>query len=146
MNKLINNILYYLKIIMLLITFTVTLYILLIKMDVYELSALSIFPLFIPLLLLLIVFVFSLFLNIGKSNLFFNFVCILVLLSIMIIDYRTLFDSNIISKTKININFFDLSLVRIKIMLYLTFISNVLLMIYEKKVNFQSNCNEHIEV
>jgi len=138
MSKVFNDILCYLKIVFLLIVFTITLYILLIKMDIYDLSVLSLFPLFIPLLLLLIAFVFSLFLNIGKSNLFFNFVCILVLLSIMIIDYRTLFDSNIIAKTKININFFDLSLVRIKIMLYLTFISNVLLMIYEKKDKIHS--------
>ena len=74
MSKLINKILFYSKIVFLLIAFVLTLYILLIRMDTNDLSALSIFPLFIPLLLVLIVFVFSFFLNIGNDNIFFNIV------------------------------------------------------------------------
>jgi len=132
MDKIINKILFYSKIIFLLIAFVITLYILLIRMDTYGLSALSIFPIFIPLFLVLIAFVFSFFLGIGKDNLFFNLACVLVLLAIIIIDYRVIFDNNIISDTKININFFNLQTTKIKIMLYLTFVSNILLMIYEK--------------
>ena len=138
MSKIINAILFYTKIVFLLIAFIVTLYILLMKMDMYELSLLSIFPMFIPMLLVLIVFVFSFFLNIGKDNVFFNLVCVLVLLAVIVIDYRTVFDSNIISSTKINIHFFDLQASKIKIMLYLTFISNVLLVIFEKKNKIHS--------
>ena len=138
MDKLINKILFYIKIVFLLIAFVITLYILLIKMDINGLSALSIFPIFIPLFLVLSVFVFSFFLNIGDNNIMFNVSCILVLLAIIIIDYRTIFDSNIISSTKININFFDIQTHKIKIMLYLTFISNILLMIYEKKKKIHS--------
>jgi FtsH-binding integral membrane protein len=107
-------------------------------MDTNDLSALSIFPLFIPLLLVLIVFVFSFFLNIGNDNIFFNIVGVLVLLAIILIDCRTIFDNNIISNTKINLNFFDIQTSKIKIMLYLTFISNILLMIYEKKNKIHS--------
>lgn len=138
MDKLINKILFYIKIVFLLIAFVITLYILLIKMDINGLSVLSIFPIFIPLFLVLSVFVFSFFLNIGDNNIMFNVSCILVLLAIIIIDYRTIFDSNIISSTKININFFDIQTHKIKIMLYLTFISNILLMIYEKKKKIHS--------
>ncbi len=138
MDKVINKILFYIKIIFLLIAFTITLYILFMKMDTYELSILSILPMFIPLLLLLIVFIFSLFLNVGKDNTFFNIVGVLVLLAIIIIDYRTLFDNNIISKTKLNFIFFDTLVIKMKIMLYLTFISNILLIIYEKKKKIHS--------
>ena len=69
---------------------------------------------------------------------FINIVCVLMLLAIIIIDYRTVFDSNIISKTKINLYFFDIQTSKIKIMLYLTFISNLLLMILEKKKKIHS--------
>lgn len=138
MNKVINKILFYAKIVFLLIAFVITLYILLMRMDMLDLNVLSIFPLFIPLLLVLIVFVFSLFLNIGKDNTFFNITCVLVLLAIIIIDYRTVFDNNIISNTKINIRFFEMTSNKIMIMLYLTFISNILLAIYEKKNKIHS--------
>ena len=107
-------------------------------MDTFGLGVSSILPLFVPLLLVLIIFVFSFFLNIGKDNIFFNLTCVLVLLAIIIIDYRTIFDSNIISKTKINLKFFDLSTSKMEIMLYLTFISNILLMIYDKKTKIHS--------
>ena len=138
MDKLINQVLFYMKIVFLLIAFTMTLYILFVKMDLYNLSILSMLPLFIPLLLVLVMFVFSFFLNLGKTNTFFNVICILVLVSIILIDYRTLFDSNILSKTKINAYYFDLSTNRMKIMLYLTFISNILLIIYDKKKKIHS--------
>ena len=138
MDKIINKGLFLMKILILLVAFTVTLYILFIRMDIYELSALSLFPIFIPSLLLLIIFIFGLFLNIGKNNMFFNVICITVLLSILVIDYRTLFDTNIISNTKINLHYFDLFINKIEIMLYLTFISNILLIIYEKKKKIHS--------
>lgn len=138
MIKIVNKILFYTKIILLLIAFTVTLYISFMKIDTYNHSILSIIPIFIPLLLVLIVFIFSLFLNIGKDSIFFNIVCVLVLLSIVIIDYRAIFDTNLIPKTKINYQFFDISINRMKIMLYLTFISNILLIFYEKKKKIHS--------
>ena len=138
MTELINKIFFYTKVVFLLIAFAITLYILLMRMDINGLSIFSIIPLFIPLLLLLIVFVFSFFLNIGNDNIFFNLVCVLVLLSIIIIDCRTIFDSNIISKFQLNLNYFDILTNKIKIMLYLTFISNILLIIYDKKNKIHS--------
>ncbi len=138
MNKLINRVFFYTKIIFLLIAFTTTLYILLIRMDSYSLPITSILSLFIPLLLVLIIFIFSLFLNIGKDNIFFNIICILVLLAIMLVNYRTIFDNNIISNTQINLNYFDLNTNKIIIMSYLMFIANILLIIYEKKKKIHS--------
>ncbi len=133
MIKLINKILFYTKVIFLLIAFIITLYILLMRMDINNSSILSIIPLFIPLFGVLCVFVLSFFLNKGDNNLLFNIGCVLVLLAIIIIDYRTLFDNNIISITKINLNYFDGQTMRIKIILYLTIIGNIMLIIKEKK-------------
>ena len=135
MTKLINRILFYTKVVFLLIAFIITLYILLMRMDINGSSILSLLPMFIPLFGVLCVFVFSFFLNKGDNNLFFNIGCVLVLLAIIIIDYRTLFDNNIISVTKININYFDGQIIRIKLILYLTIIGNILLILKEKKEN-----------
>ena len=133
MSKILNKILFYSKIVLLLIAFVVTLYILLIRMDTNGLSAWSIFPLFIPMFFVLMVFVFSFFLNISNDNIWFNLICVLVLLSIIVVDYRTVFDHNIISNTVINLNYFDIQTSRIKIMLYFMFAGNILLAIIEKK-------------
>ena len=135
MIKLFNRILFYTKVIFLLISFVVTFYILLMKMDYNNSGILSTMPVFIPLFCVLIVFVFSFFLNKGDSNLIFNISCVLVLLAIIIIDYRTLFDKNIISITEIKFNYFDIETSKIKLMLYLTFVGNLMLIIKEFKEN-----------
>ncbi len=133
MNKIINKILFYVKVIFLLIAFVVTLYIMLMKNDINGSSMLSLISLFIPLLAVLTVFVFSLFLNNGNDNMFFNICCVLVLIAIIIIDYRTIFDKNIVSQYKLNIIYFDGQIMHIKIMLYLIFIGNLMLVFKEKK-------------
>ena len=133
MNNIVNKLLFYAKVIFLLIAFIVTLYILFMKMDIEGNSILSIIQLFIPLLLVLIVFVFSFFLNYGNDSMFFNVGCVLVLIAIIVIDYRTIFDKNIVSQYKLNINYFDSQVMYIKIMLYLTFIGNLMLIFKEKK-------------
>ena len=135
MTKLINKILFYSKVIFLLIAFIITLYILLMRMDINGSSIFSTLPLFIPLFGVLCVFVFSFFLNKGNSNLVFNIGCVLVLLAIILIDYRTLFDKNIISITKINLSYFDGQTMRIKLILYLTIIGNIMLIVKEIKEN-----------
>ena len=132
MVNLINKILIYIKIILLLIVFTVTLYILLLRMDYNELSVLSLLPMFIPMFLVLVGFVFSYFLNKGNDNIIFNISSVLVLIAIIVILYRTLFDSNIISQYTINLNYFDNYTFKIETILYLTFIAN-LMIIYDKK-------------
>lgn len=133
MIKLINKILFYTKVVFLLIAFIITLYILLMRMDIDNSNLLSVLPLFIPLFGVLTVFVFSFFLNKGNDNLIYNISCVMVLLSIIVIDYRTLFDNNIISITKINLNYFDGQTMRIKLILYLTIIGNLMLIIKEFK-------------
>ena len=133
MINLINKILSYAKIILLLIAFTVTLYILFLRMDYSELSILSLFPLFFPLLLVLTIFVFSYFLNKGNDNIFYNIACVLVLIAIIVVDYRTIFDKNIISIYNINVSYFNSLTLKIEVMLYLTFIGNLMLILKEKK-------------
>ena len=133
MNNIVNKLLFYAKVIFLLIAFIVILFILFMKMDIEGNSILSIIQLFIPLLLVLIVFVFSFFLNYGNDSMFFNVGCVLVLIAIIVIDYRTIFDKNIVSQYKLNINYFDSQVMYIKIMLYLTFIGNLMLIFKEKK-------------
>ena len=133
MINLINKILSYAKIILLLIAFTVTLYILFLRMDYSELSILLLFPLFFPLLLVLTIFVFSYFLNKGNDNIFYNIACVLVLIAIIVVDYRTIFDKNIISIYNINVTYFNSLTLKIEVMLYLTFIGNLMLILKEKK-------------
>ena len=135
MIKLINKLLFYTKVVFLLIGFIITLYILLMRMDIDNSNILSVVPLFIPLFGVLSVFVFSFFLNKGNNNIIYNISCVLVLLSIIIVDYRTLFDNNIISVTKLNLNYFDGQTVKIKLILYLTIIGNIMLIIKEIKEN-----------
>ena len=96
MDKLINKILFYAKVIFLLIAFVITLYIMLMKTDIIKSSILSILPLFIPMFIVLTVFIFSFFLGYANDNMFFNIACVLVLLAIIIIDYRTIFDKNMV--------------------------------------------------
>ena len=133
MIKLINKILIYNKIVFLLIAFTITLYILFLRMDYLDLGIGSLLPLFIPLLLVLIGYVFSYFLNKANDNIFYNISCVLVLLAIIVIDYRTVFDHNIISIYNINIGYFNIHTLKIEVMLYLTFIGNLMLFYKEKK-------------
>ena len=102
-------------------------------MDYSELSIFSLFPLFFPLLLVLTIFVFSYFLNKGNDNIFYNIACVLVLIAIIVVDYRTIFDKNIISIYNINVSYFNSLTLKIEVMLYLTFIGNLMLILKEKK-------------
>ena len=137
MSKFINRFFFYSKIFLLLIAFVVTIYILLLKVDFYNESIMVLLRMFLPLLLVLTSFVVSFFFNRGNDNLFFNIACFLVLIAIIIIDYRTLLDTNIIPDygTKYNFLYFNSNIIRIKIMLYLTFMGNLLLLFNEKKKN-----------
>ena len=140
MQDLINKSLFVLKIILLLIAFSITLYILLLKMDYYGNNILSIIPLFIPLFLVLVIMVVSFFMNIGNKNIFFNISSFLSLVAIIIIDFRTLFDKNIINNygAVVNFTFFDMQSAKLMFMLYLVFICNLLLCYSDKKDKIHS--------
>ncbi len=137
MSRFINRIFLYSKIFLLLIAFIITFYISLLKMDFYSESVLSSLLIFLPFLLVSIILVFSLFFNKGNNNAFANIVFILVLLAIIIIDYRTLFDKNIVPNfgTEYNFSYFNSQLIKIKVMLYLAILGNLFLLYWENKKN-----------
>ena len=131
----INKILFYLKVILLLVVFTVTLYITFMMQEYYGNYMGTIIATFIPLFLVLIVFVVSLCFKEGNNNTLFNVCCLLVFISIIIIDYRTLFDKNMVLWFKGNINYyyFENQISQIKLLCYLIFFGNLILIYKEKK-------------
>ena len=106
MLNLINKILFYGKIILHIIVFCLTLYILFRMYDYYKDNVMNIFTVFLPMLLVSIVFVISFFFDKGNKNVFFNLANFLVLLSIAIICLRTMFDKNMIMGIKDSINYY----------------------------------------
>lgn len=136
MINLINKILFYGKVILHIVVFCLTLYILFRMYDYYKDSVTNVFMVFLPMLLVSIVFVVSFFFEIGSKNTFVNLANFLALLSIAIICLRTLFDKNMIMGIKDNINYyyFQNQLLQIKLLSYLIFIGNSLL-IYQEKNN-----------
>ena len=133
--KIVNKILFYAKTILMLISFSLTMYISLMKMDFMSSNILAIIPFFIPFLILLVLSVISIVFNKDNDNILFNFVCILSFLAIIIISLRTLFDKNIIQYgTSINYNFFINQEIRMKLLLYLIIGCNGCLILKKKNV------------
>ena len=129
MKKGINSCLFYSKIIFLIIAFTLTLYILFSLNDYYHRDVVNILVIGIPLFLILLFFVLSLFKDDVKDNIIFNLASILGIIAIIVIDYRTIFDSNMVLwiDAKMNFYYFINNLDGIKIMCYLILLGNVLL-------------------
>ena len=134
MLKIINRILFFSKIIILLIDFVLTLYILLMLNSYAENELMNLILVCLPLLLTLIVFVISFFFNKGNDHTLFNVASTLALIVILIIDIRTIFDQNMVMWTKGNLNFyyFRNQTRVIKILCYTIFINN-LLVIFNKQ-------------
>ena len=134
MQDLINMGLFYLKVIVLLIAFSLSLYISFMRVDYYNQSILNIIPLFLPFLLLLILFVFQFAFNKNNGNLLNNLSCVLAFIAIIIICIRTIFDSNIINSFgKLSFDFFTNQEVRMKLLLYLMLVGNLCLLYLDKK-------------
>ena len=105
MKKIINSFLFYSKIILLLIAFTLTLYIIFSMNAYYRRNVINIILVGIPLFLVLLMFVLSIFKDTVKDNLFFNLASVLSIVAIIIIDYRTIFDSNMVLWIDSKMNF-----------------------------------------
>ena len=140
--KTINKIFFYLKIFLLLIAFSFSLYILFMRMDFMSSSILSILPTFIPFLVLLIIFVITMFNNKG-NKLYYNVASTLAFIAIIIITFRTIFDKNIIAyPASINLNFYSAQEGKVKILLYLMIIGNIVLLYYQKKRTKETHIKE----
>lgn len=127
MPKLVNGILFFIKIILLLFDFILTLYIMLLMNSLREGELLNLIMVCVPLLLSLIVFVVCFFFKIGNDNLLFNISSILALITILTVDFRTICDRNMVMWIKDNINFyyFRNNINLIKILCYSMFIGNL---------------------
>ena len=141
MLKLINKFTFYFKVILLIIIFTLTLYIMLSMNSYYNGNKLiDLILMCLPFFLMLIVFVVSFFFNEGDKNTFFNVGSMLALIAILIIDFRTIFDKNMVMWIKGNMNFyyFENQILQMKILSYAIFIGNVFLLLNEK-INKKGN-------
>lgn len=134
MIEMINKVMFYFKLILLLLVFTLTLYILFSMYDYYKTGFWNLILISLPLLLSLIMFVLSFFFKVGDDKTLFNVGCILALIAILIIDYRSIFDKNMVLwvKGKINFYYFQNQITQIKILCYSIFIGNLVLF-YQKR-------------
>lgn len=135
MYDLINKILFYAKVILLLIVFSITLYILFLMQASYGNRILTIASVFIPLFLVLIAFVVSFFFQEGNRDTLFNVSCFIAFVAIAVIDFRTILDKNMVLsiENEVNFYFFENQLLQIKILSYLIFFGNAILIYKEKK-------------
>ena len=134
MLKLINKIFFYLKFFLLLFVFVLTLYIMLSMNSYYGNQIKDLLLISLPLFLVLVMFVISLSFKEGDDNTFFNVSCLLALIAILIIDYRTILDKNMVMWLKGNMNFyyFQSQITQIKILSYSIFFGNIFLIFKEK--------------
>ena len=141
MFKVINKILFYTKIVLLLISFSLSLYLSFMRMDFMSSNILAIVPFFIPFFMLLILSVVGFAFDKGNKNLLYNLSCVLSYTSIILISLRSLFDKNIIQYgTTINYSFFANHEIKIKLLLYLMIIVNFILIFKKDNINIcQSN-------
>ena len=132
----INKIFFYLKIFFLLIAFSFSLYISFMRMDFMSSNMLAILPIFIPFLVLIIIFCVSMFNNYRINELYYNIASTLAFIAIIIITFRTIFDKNIIAyPAQINLNFYNAQEGMIKVLLYLMILSNIILLYYQRRRN-----------
>lgn len=138
MKKIFNALFYFLKFILLIVAFGLSLFIL-IRMNIrLEKNIISVLPEFVPFIILLIVFIINMFFKqVGVTkNLFYNLTCCLAFATIICVSLRAIFDTNMVLNGKygygIDFNFFDNFIAYMKIMLYGLLVANVLLMFGKK--------------
>ena len=144
MIKIFNNIFNILKIVLVLVSFIMILYIMLYTFhysgkSAFGIEFLEFFETLLPFILVLMTFVLNYTLNISEINddVLFNVACNVALISIVFIGARTLFDQNMIFWAKdgynINFHYFANQIVHI-------FVTNILLII-ESKIKLKKEIN-----
>lgn len=135
MTKFVNNVCCFLKIILLLVSFVFTFYIILNMYKRLEKNMIDAIYNFIPFILLFVLFAINLIFRQKTVNkcTFYNVTCCLVFIMILFSVYRTFFDKNMVAIIRlgygINFNYFADMIAPIRAMLYILCISNVLLII-----------------
>lgn len=139
----------FLKYVFLIIAFGIVLYGIIVTYSRLEKPITEAYDVFLPFALVLLVFIVSLFVNIkaSTSKLLLNFVSCAVFIVTIVIGLRSIFDKYMLLYHKYQINFnptfFSDNLSAIEIMLYMVFVSNVLLIIVgllnkDKKVSLNN--------
>lgn len=135
MSRTINFIFSLLKILLLLVSFVLTFYIIINMYQRLEKNMVDAIKNFIPFILLFILFSLNFVLKQKSVNscFFYNITCCLVFTLILIAGYRTFFDKNMVVMVRlgygINFNYFADIIAPMRAMLYMLCLSNVLLMI-----------------
>lgn len=133
MNKIINWFLFIIKMLLLLVSFVFTFYIIINMYNRLEKDIVGAISNFIPFILLFVLFAINL---IFKQDsvircTFYNITCCLVFIMILFSVYRTFFDQNMVVMIRlgynINFNYFADMIAPIKAMLYILCLSNLLL-------------------
>ena len=142
MNKILNKIFYILKNILLPILLFATIYIIVfmfqrLQKELFGANFMEFLGIILPFIILIILFIVNTFLKQDsvRSNMFYNIVSFLVMITIFIFCYRALFDQNMFLWHKygynINFNYFADQVAPMKVMLYGLSIANVLLIVDE---------------
>ncbi len=140
MIKMINGLFGILKMILLLVCFVLTFYIIVNMYNRLEKNLVDSIGNFIPFVLLFIAFAVNFVLKqkAVNQNMFYNITCCLVFGMILFAIYRTFNDRNMVVMIRMgynmNFNYFADVLAPIRVMLYGLFASNVLLMLTESKI------------
>lgn len=139
MNKIINWFLCIFKMLLLLICFVFTFYIIVGMYNRLEKNIVDAIYNFIPFVLLFILFSINIILkqkNVIQCT-FYNITCCLVFIMILFSIYRTFFDQNMVVMIRlgynINFNYFADMIAPIKAMLYILCLSNILLIVSNLK-------------
>ena len=140
MIKIINWLLNILKMIMLLLCFVFTFYIIVNMYNRLGKDILGSMSNFIPFFLLFILFIINFVFHQKSVNecTFYNITCCLVFLMLLFSIYRTFNDKNMIMSIRlgyhINFNYFSDMIAPMRFMLYALSVSNILLMVTDMKI------------
>ncbi len=140
MKKILNVMFLSLKFILLLITFGLTLYIVLSMYQRINKNMIESISIFLPYLLILVIFLVNIFLKQKwiTNNLFYNLVCCLVFATSIVICIRSIYDKNMllngIMGYGVNFNYFSDYLAFMKIMMYGLIIGNLFFMAHEREI------------
>ena len=140
MIKIINVLLNVVKVIMLLVCFVFTFFIIFQMYDRLNKNFIDSIPNFIPFVLLFILFSINFILKqkVVNENLFYNITCCLVFGMLLFAIFRTFNDKNMIylvkSKYNLNFNYFSDIIAPMRFMLYGLCVSNILLIVSNLKI------------
>lgn len=138
MKKILNTFFCFFKFVLLILSFGISLYIILSMYKRIEKNIIESLPIFIPYIVLLLLFFINITLNqkTVNQNIFYNITCCFVLGCIGIIGVRAILDDNMLLNEimgyNINFSYFSDFISFMKIMIYGLIISNICFMIHEK--------------